>query len=183
MSHSIEIIHLTDASHAEILASIMISAWCSAFRGILSHEIIEQYTQRESCAAMFAQILDSGVGTMYLAEQNSQPMGLLYWLPESQGDVRIEALLTIPDAWGKGIGAALMQRALADISASGHSAVHVWPFAQNHRAQRFYAKNGFQATGQTRIGDALELEYVTFLSVSRESGSVRNDSLTGAVRI
>lgn len=160
MSHSIKIIHPADASHAKTLATIMISAWRSAFRGILPDDTIAQYTQFGPCAAMFSQILASGVGTMYLAELDSQPMGLLYWLPESQKGVRIEALLTISDAWGKGIGAALIDQALSDMAASGFTTAHVWPFAENHRARRFYQKHGFAPTGNSRQGDALELEYV-----------------------
>lgn len=166
-SSVIDIIQLTDktciAENSEILASIMISAWKSAFRGILSDAIIQQYTHAENCKNMFSQILASGVGTMYIAKMNTQPMGLLYWLSESRNDARIEALLTIPEPWGKGVGAALMERALADVTALGYSAVHVWPFAENHRARRFYEKNGFQSTEQTRMEDALEMEYVIFL--------------------
>lgn len=171
MENSIEI-RLATPDDSETLARIMIAAWHSAFRGILSDDTIEQYTQFEPCAAMFSQILESGIGTMYLAELDSQPMGLLYWLPESQEDVRIEALLTIPKAWGKGIGAALMEQVLLDAKAAGYSTVHVWPFSENHRAKHFYEKFGFQATGRTRMGDALELEYVIFLSYA-ETGLPR----------
>ena len=159
MENSIEI-RLATTDDSETLARIMIAAWHSAFRGILSDDTIEQYTQFDPCAAMFSQILESGVGAMYLAELGSRPMGLLYWLPESQKDVRIEALLTIPDAWGKGIGSALMHRALFDMSVSGFTTAHVWPFAQNHRAQHFYQKHVFSPTGFSRQGDALELEYI-----------------------
>lgn len=145
---------------SENLAGIMIAAWQSAFRDILSEETIAQYTQEENCKAMFCHILASGVGTMYLAALDHRPMGLLYWHAESEEHARIEALLTVPEAWGKGVGAALMGTALADMSAKGFRAVHVWPFAENHRAQRFYQKFGFTATGNTHQGDALEFEYL-----------------------
>ena len=154
---------LAGTKDTKTLAHIMISAWRSAFRGILSDDIIEQYTQFEPCAAMFSQILESGIGAMYLAKLDSQPMGLLYWLPESGTDARIEALLTIPDAGGKGIGTALMEQAITDIRASSFTSAHVWPFAENHRAQRFYQKHGFTPTGVSRRGDALELEYIRSL--------------------
>lgn len=147
-----------------ILANIMIAAWRSAFRGILEDTVIEQYTGFENCKAMFTQILTSGEGTIYLASLDSKPMGLLCWLGESRDAARIEGLLTCPEAWGKGVGAALMERALSDIKAAGYSSVHVWPFAENHRARRFYEKQGFHPTGQTRMGDAPEMEYVYFFS-------------------
>lgn len=144
---------------AQTLAHILIAAWRSGFRGILDDAMIDKYTELSGVTAMFSQILASGSGTMYLAQLDGQPMGLLYWLEEN-GDARIEALLTIPEAWGKGIGAALMAQALADIKAAGYSAVHVWPFAENHRARRFYEKQGFHPTGKNRIADAPETEYI-----------------------
>lgn len=147
------------AEKSEILAEILISAWRGGFRGILPDSVIEKYTEFSGATAMFSQLLTSGIGTMYLAAPEGKPMGLLYWL-EEQGNARIEALLTIPEAWGTGVGAALMARALADIHAAGYSAVSVWPFTENRRARRFYEKNGFHPTGQTRTGDAPEMEYI-----------------------
>ena len=153
---------VSDASFADNLAHIMISAWRNGFRGILEDSVIEKYTVFPDVASMFATILASNIGTMYLAQWNGQPAGLLYWL-EEQGDARIEALLTIPEVWGKGVSATLMERALADIKAAGYSVVHVWPFADNRRARRFYEKQGFHPSGQTRMGDAVEVEYLCHL--------------------
>lgn len=145
-----------DVTRAEDLTRIMISAWRAGFQGILTEEIIEKYTQFEPCAEMFRQILSSGIGTMYLALLEAQPVGLLYWLPEGDS-ARIEALLTIPEVWGAGVAAALIGRTIQD--ASAHQIIAVWPFAENHRARRFYEKHGFHATGVSRIGDAQEIEY------------------------
>lgn len=156
----ISVAQITDTHFADDLARIMIAAWRAGFRGILSDETIAKYTQFEPCAAMFSQPLSSGDGTMYLAQLDGQPMGLLYWLPESAEAARIEALLTIPEAWGKGVGGTLMTQALADTKAAGHSTLHVWPFAQNYRARRFYEKQGFTPTGRKRMGDAEEVEYI-----------------------
>lgn len=157
---TVQQLHPADSEIAEQLAHIMIAAWRSAFRCILSDETIATYTQLDPCAAMFSQLLSSGEGTMHLARLDGQPAGLLYWLPESAQEARIEALLTIPEAWGKGVGGTLMTQALADTKAAGHSTLPVWPFAQNHRARRFYEKQGLSPTGRTRMGDAEEVEYI-----------------------
>ena len=146
-----------DISAAEDLARVMIAAWRSGFRDILPDSVIETYTQFEPCADMFRQIIASGVGSMYLAQLNAQSVGLLYLLPEGE-TARIEALLTVPAVWGKGVAAALLEQAIADSACL--ASVHVWPFAENLRARRFYEKHGFLPTGKTRMGDAKELEYV-----------------------
>lgn len=160
----ITVLSLAESSEAlvESLSHIMIAAWRSGFRGILDDSIIEKYMEFPGVKTMFAQILASGIGTMYLAQFDGQPMGLLYWL-EEDSNARIEALLTIPEAWGKGVGAALLERAMDDAKAAGCASLHVWPFAKNHRARRFYEKHNFRPTGQERLGDALEVEYVHFL--------------------
>jgi len=145
-----------DVSRAEDLTRIMISAWRAGFWGILTEEIIEKYTQFEPCADMFRKILSSGIGTMYLALLDTRPVGLLYWLPEGDS-ARIEALLTVPEVWGAGVAAALIGRTIQD--ASAHQTISVWPFVKNQRARRFYEKHGFHATGNSRIGDAQEIEY------------------------
>ena len=146
-----------DLSAAKELSNIMIAAWRSGFRHILPDSVIEKYTQFEPCTNMFQQILASGIGTMYLAQLKGQSVGLLYWLPEGE-TARIEALLTVPTVWGKGIASALMEQALADTA--GFQAVTVWPFAENRRARRFYEKQGFSPTGNSRMGDAEEIEYI-----------------------
>lgn len=153
---------VSDASYADNLAHIMISAWRNGFRGILEDSVIEKYTVFPDVASMFATILASNIGTMYLAQWNGQPAGLLYWL-EEQGDARIEALLTIPEVWGKGVSAALMEFAQEAARVSGCSTIQVWPFAENHRARRFYEKHGFHSTDQIRMGDAAEIEYICYL--------------------
>ena len=147
-----------DDSCSEALSHIMIAAWRSGFRGILEDSVIEQYTQFNGCKAMFSQIVSSGVGTMYLASLDSHPAGLLYWVAEDRS-ARIEAILTIPSVWGKGVAAALMERALSDVKNAGCSSIQVWPFAENHRARHFYEKHGFSPSGRERVADATEVEY------------------------
>ena len=157
MDIQIEQLDSAEVSSANGLAHIMIAAWRSGFRDILPAEIIEKYTQFGPCADMFRQILASGEGWMYLARLDSKCVGLLYWLPEGE-TARIEALLTVPEVWGKGVAKALLEQALAD--ASSYKQITVWPFAQNHRARRFYEKHGFSPTGNHRMGDAEEIEYL-----------------------
>lgn len=159
----IQIIHSENAeAFSDSLVRILIAAWRSGFRGILDDSIIEKYTEFTGARAMFLQVLESGIGTMYLAQSDGQPMGLLYWLKE-EDTARIEALLTVPEAWGRGIGAALLEQAVADARSAGCSSLQVWPFAENHRARRFYEKHSFCPTGKDRIADAVETEYTRLL--------------------
>ena len=153
------IIRPTVLEDSEALVHIMIAAWRSAFRGILSDAVIDKYTDFDGCKAMFSQLLSSDFGAMYLAFLDKVPAGLLCLVPENPEEARIEALLTIPEAWGRGVGPALMETAFSHAKSAGFASIHVWPFAENHRARRFYEKWGFAPTGRERLGDAPEIEY------------------------
>ena len=167
MKDSIQIQKITgctfDPETPAVLSDIMSAAWRSAVHGILSDVIIEQYTQKDICCAMFREILTSRQGHMYLAFLEEKPVGLLYWTSAFPTGSHLEALLTIPDAWGRSVGAALMKTALEDMDSAGCQTVHVWPFSENLRARRFYEKCGFSPSGNIRFIDAQEVEYVRSL--------------------
>lgn len=61
--------------------------------------------------------------------------------------VELQLLYVLAEAYGSGLGARLMRRAIGDLPAL------VWVLEHNPRAQGFYRKNGFAADGRT---EALE---------------------------
>lgn len=70
-------------------------------------------------------------------------------------------LYVVPDAWGTGAGRALMDEVLAEIRAAGATEATLWVVEANARARRFYEREGWEPTGETRdtpLGPA-ELQY------------------------
>ena len=70
-------------------------------------------------------------------------------------------LYVVPEAWGTGAGQALMDEVLAEIRASGATEATLWVVDANARARRFYEREGWEPTGETRatpLGPA-ELQY------------------------
>lgn len=67
-----------------------------------------------------------------------------------------------PDAHGGGIAAALMAASIAHAEASGAWAMWLGVNQLNARAQRFYAKHGFERVGVKRflVGDRFEDDFV-----------------------
>jgi ribosomal protein S18 acetylase RimI-like enzyme len=59
----------------------------------------------------------------------------------------VAALYVDPDRWGKGIGNALMTKALSELREAGCDAATLWVLAENELATRFYAKFGFSPDG------------------------------------
>lgn len=53
------------------------------------------------------------------------------------------SIYLLPEYMGKGRGAALMAEALKGLSDAGFDRVMLWVLEDNHRARRFYEKQGF----------------------------------------
>ncbi|WP_370177689.1 N-acetyltransferase family protein [Alteriqipengyuania sp.] len=62
---------------------------------------------------------------------------------DAANPIALGQLYTQPDATGRGIGAALMEWAMAEAQARGHDAIQLSVWSENHRAQAFYQRYGF----------------------------------------
>ncbi len=70
-------------------------------------------------------------------------------------------LYVVPAAWGTGAAQELTEAVLAEIRASGATVATLWVVEANTRARRFYEREGWETTGETRasqLGPA-ELQY------------------------
>jgi len=59
------------------------------------------------------------------------------------------AIYVDPPRWGTGAGRALMDAAVAHLTAAGPRPVRLWALDGNKRARRFYERYGFAADGAT----------------------------------
>lgn len=76
--------------------------------------------------------------------------------------MELSKMYVLPDAHGAGVSAALMAESLRHSADSGAVCVWLGVNQDNVRAQRFYAKSGFEITGTKtfRLGDSIESDYV-----------------------
>ncbi len=65
-------------------------------------------------------------------------------LPQPENPATLSQLYCAPAALGRGIGSALMEWILAETRRWGADAVQLSVYAENHDAQRFYARYGFE---------------------------------------
>lgn len=72
-------------------------------------------------------------------------------------DVELLRIYTLATSWGLGLGAALLDRAIAEARAAGYGRMLLGTHPDNHRAQRFYQKRGFAVIGRRRfqVGQAV----------------------------
>lgn len=76
--------------------------------------------------------------------------------------LELSQLYCAGSATGQGVGAALMEWALAEGRAGNHDAIHLSVYSQNLGAQRFYARYGFAHVADThfRVGEQLDEEFL-----------------------
>lgn len=76
--------------------------------------------------------------------------------------VELSKMYVLPDCHGAGVSAALMAAALKQATDLVAKSVWLGVNQGNQRAQRFYAKHGFRASGTKtfRMGEGLEHDYV-----------------------
>lgn len=147
------------------LAEIQVRSWRSAFNNILSDNTLNKYTNLDRCVKVLENVYNSNKGYFYIASINENPCAELFWSigTELEQSAEIVALHSIPEYWGRGIGKAIMDKAIDDIFNSKLKTVYLWVFEQNERARRFYEKYGFIADGTSRISiydHAAEVRYV-----------------------
>lgn len=76
--------------------------------------------------------------------------------------IELAQLYCAPGATGMGVGAALMDWALAEARSGGHDAVQLSVYSANHGAQRFYARYGFAKVADIhfRVGEQIDEEFL-----------------------
>lgn len=145
---------------AQTLGRIMALSFRSAFSGFISRQTLEACAVEENCAGLFTAILEEGRMGVLLGSIDEEPMGLLVFSRRQDGWTEIEAIHSLPQSWGSGLGESLLDHALAETNA--RTGAGLWAFAENKRARRFYEKHGFHFTGESRISDfdgAVEVRY------------------------
>lgn len=145
-----------DAAACSLVAS---ATFLEAFAGILDGPDIVAHVGSKSDPASFAAwITDPGsVVTLAEAATGAAPLGYsvlttsdLPIAPEP-GDIELKRIYALFPTHGTGLGPALMERAVADARTMERRRVLLGVYGGNLRAQRFYAKQGFEVVGARRF--------------------------------
>jgi GNAT superfamily N-acetyltransferase len=92
------------------------------------------------------------------------------WVAERDGEIvgvavrvssELRSLYVVPEAWGTGVAGALMDAALDAIREDGATEATLWVVEANPRARRYYEREGWESTGETRESELgpPELQY------------------------
>lgn len=139
------------ADDAPALAALATDAFVAAFGHLYRREDLDAFLAEHRTPEVYREALaDPGTRVM-VAEADGHLAGyaLIHWPSEfaSESDasrpLALHQLYCVPGRTGGGIGAALMDWALAEARARGCDAVQLSVWSENFGAQRFYARHGF----------------------------------------
>lgn len=133
------------------LATLGRESFCAAFEYLYRPENLAAFlTETYSEEAVAEEIADDRC-IHCLADDGDRLLGFVKlrapsWYAEfsdAPNPIALGQLYTQPDLTGQGIGAALMDWAMAESRARGHDAIQLSVWSENYRAQAFYQRYGF----------------------------------------
>lgn len=161
------------AADADDLARVRIASWRAAYRGIVPDPVLDGFDPAAEVVTWrrrLTAVTDAWVGVAFVVEPPAGPrlVGFVTTGPARHageaGLGEVWAIYVDPEAQGQGVGRALMDAAVRDLTARGFGEVVLWVFEANAPARAFYERLGWTPDGAVKpfaIGgaDPLEVRY------------------------
>ncbi len=149
-------VRIAFSKDADVIGEVHSSAWKSAYRGIIPDSFIDSDTAAKRKNEFLDSIKDDKC-TYFLLEESDQPVGIVK-TREANNGLEIESIYILSEFRGKGLG-----RQFIDFIKVKRSGIFLWVLEANTNARRFYEKNGFTPTGETRtITRGVELTQIRY---------------------
>lgn len=135
------------------VARVQVETWQHAYAAILPEQTLRSLDVGQRVRAWLA-LLDRGV-RLLVAECDGDVVGYASSGAGRDDDAsagvgELYALYVRPTRWGRGVGAALHDAALAGLVADGSTRATLWVLEQNTRGRAFYDARGWRPDGRSR---------------------------------
>jgi ribosomal protein S18 acetylase RimI-like enzyme len=140
------------------MGELHVAAWRAAYAGVMSAEFLAGLDPRER-EQMWRKVISSGAGVLvvldgelvrgfacYGAERDDAP---------TPGVGELYAINLHPDAWRRGLGAALLAEVAQALRGAGFREAVLWVVRENARARAFYERFGWRADGAAKSDDGI----------------------------
>jgi len=138
------LIRAATVADAPAIGEVHVRSWQAAYEGLIPADFLARLSASSRAAAWARRIGDGGP---VLVVEEEGVVGFAAFGPS-----QLYALYLLPEFWGRGLGRALHDRVVEEMS--GESAV-LWVLATNERAKAFYERQGWvdDDARQTEIVD------------------------------
>lgn len=132
-------------------------AWQAAYRGIVPDAILDGMSidsRRELWIRAIGRASSerSEDARIWVVEEDGVVRGFAASRPSRDEDAapgtgEVNSIYLAPEAWGRGLGQALLERSTEDLRARGFAPLILWVIEANTRGRRFYELAGWRADG------------------------------------
>lgn len=136
---------------AEALADVHITSWQRAYDGIFPDEFLSGL-DRGAREKWWRDQLDGGARVPVTG--NPAAGFCFVGDADDEGWGEVFAIYVHPDHWGEGMGYRLLEAGLGQLRDMGHERALLWVLSDNHRARRFYERQGW------RVGKPIRVEEI-----------------------
>lgn len=144
------------ASDADAIAAVHVASWQVAYRGLLPDELLDGLSVADR-----ARIWSDRLGApaprsrTVLVVDGAAVLGFTTTGPTRDVDAdpavgELFAIYLDPPAWGRGVGGLLHAGMLDGLRSDGFTRARLWVLDGNERALRFYRRQGWRETGETK---------------------------------
>ena len=130
------------------IAKVHVHSWHDTYLDILPMSYINEMTNLAKKTAMWEQILRQPEVEVWVAQDGDTIVGFIGYHAQNER-YKITTLYILPTYQYQGIGSALMDTSLQDITATNAAArFHLWVLEANTKAINFYEKHGFEQSAE-----------------------------------
>ena len=140
---------------ARSVARVHVDTWRAAYAGIVPQAVLDGLSVERREAFWRAATEQPGDHRLWVIESDGIVVGFASTGPARDDDLpagagELLAIYLVPAHWGRGLGARLFGRAIADLGERDIDPVVLWVLAANERGRRFYESMGCQPDGARR---------------------------------
>ena len=153
-------IRLASAEDAPVIASIVNTAWKTAYAGIVVQSYLDALDDIPRVQRLAEGLERFPELRYYLFEENGVPVGAASLHPTHDEDLTDTSEFTffyfLPSVWRRGYGRLLLDRLKKDSFALGFRQICCWVLADNTRAIAFYESQGMLRDGSRQTVTIVE---------------------------
>lgn len=144
-------------SDAMAMAAMHVRAWQVAYRGIVPDDFLDTMDVAARAARYTLGATGPGDPRTWIAIEGDRVLGGVSVSRSRDDDLpdlgEVRSLYVHPDAWGTGVGRALMAQGERLLQEEGYTEALLWVLEANRRARRFYEIGGWQPDGKRKTFD------------------------------
>jgi GNAT superfamily N-acetyltransferase len=146
---------LAEVGDADAIGRVHVSAWQAAYRGQMPDDLLDGMDPIARAATWRERLETGEADPLVVEDDDGEVVGVAHAGPDREHPERGELWMInlAPEAWGTGLGRALLEAATAKLRDLGYADAVLWVLDGNTRARRFYEAAGWYADGTAKRED------------------------------